>query len=595
MNDQKNAIILVRISTDRQFQQGETLGDQKIQCERFAQRQNWNIIETFEYVHSSTKVGVSYIDDICEYLKSHSNIDFLIIKSIDRFSRHGIIGYKELKKQIRKYGVKLIDTYQVIGEEINTLDHLGLKYSWSVINPSEQAELMEANRAEREVADILTRMIGAEISYRQKGYAVRNAPFGFVNEKIATKVDGIRVVRTPHPEEVKWIKKMFNLRVNTTLNDKQIVKRINRLGFKNRDRVRWGESSTGKKTPIGKIIGKPLGVKQLQRFIQQTEYAGVIHETWTKPKPVRTQYKGLVSIDTFNRANRGKVVILELPNNHLEVKLNVKEQVRSRHNPLFPFKNHVRCELCNKPLLASSPKGKSGKKFPTYHCDRNHKYWGVPRQKLHDQIYSFLESVKFDKDFLRLFKGVVLDTWKKKQKEAQQEAIDYGKNVIRLQGEQQAWLDKVPIVTGKIMMKKVEDEINKIELNIAQAKQQRDKREDEQVDIEETINLYIYFMEHPDKLIRNEPDPQQKGVLFGLLFEEIPTYENLVSGTPNLDGIFSLKEIKIGKKVDMVRPEGLEPPTLSSEAKCSNPLSYGRVCGSGGTRTHDILLKRQTL
>jgi hypothetical protein len=27
----------------------------------------------------------------------------------------------------------------------------------------------------------------------------------------------------------------------------------------------------------------------------------------------------------------------------------------------------------------------------------------------------------------------------------------------------------------------------------------------------------------------------------------------------------------------MVRPEGIEPPTLCSEDKCSNPLSYGRV------------------
>ena len=26
----------------------------------------------------------------------------------------------------------------------------------------------------------------------------------------------------------------------------------------------------------------------------------------------------------------------------------------------------------------------------------------------------------------------------------------------------------------------------------------------------------------------------------------------------------------------LVRPEGIEPPTLWSEARCSNPLSYGR-------------------
>ena len=30
----------------------------------------------------------------------------------------------------------------------------------------------------------------------------------------------------------------------------------------------------------------------------------------------------------------------------------------------------------------------------------------------------------------------------------------------------------------------------------------------------------------------------------------------------------------------VVRPEGLEPPTLWSEARCSNPLSYGRVSGA---------------
>ena len=28
---------------------------------------------------------------------------------------------------------------------------------------------------------------------------------------------------------------------------------------------------------------------------------------------------------------------------------------------------------------------------------------------------------------------------------------------------------------------------------------------------------------------------------------------------------------------EVVRPEGIEPPTLWSEARCSNPLSYGRM------------------
>ena len=32
-----------------------------------------------------------------------------------------------------------------------------------------------------------------------------------------------------------------------------------------------------------------------------------------------------------------------------------------------------------------------------------------------------------------------------------------------------------------------------------------------------------------------------------------------------------------GTDEGLVRPEGFEPPTLWSEARCSNPLSYGRM------------------
>ena len=32
-----------------------------------------------------------------------------------------------------------------------------------------------------------------------------------------------------------------------------------------------------------------------------------------------------------------------------------------------------------------------------------------------------------------------------------------------------------------------------------------------------------------------------------------------------------------GARSELVRPEGFEPPTLWSEARCSNPLSYGRM------------------
>ena len=35
---------------------------------------------------------------------------------------------------------------------------------------------------------------------------------------------------------------------------------------------------------------------------------------------------------------------------------------------------------------------------------------------------------------------------------------------------------------------------------------------------------------------------------------------------------------RAAERKELVRPEGFEPPTLWSEARCSNPLSYGRMC-----------------
>jgi len=81
--------------------------------------------------------------------------------------------------------------------------------------------------------DIMTRMIGAEIRYVRMGYRVRQAPFGYQNKKVETP-HGKRVILKPHPQESRWVIRMFELRLQGNLNDKEIVETINNLGFKTR-------------------------------------------------------------------------------------------------------------------------------------------------------------------------------------------------------------------------------------------------------------------------------------------------------------------------------------------------------------------------
>jgi hypothetical protein len=72
--------------------------------------------------------------------------------------------------------------------------------------PYQKAEILEAERANDEVRDILSRMVGAEIRYARMGYWVRQAPYGFMTAKIDTP-HGKRCILRPEPDEGPFVRK----------------------------------------------------------------------------------------------------------------------------------------------------------------------------------------------------------------------------------------------------------------------------------------------------------------------------------------------------------------------------------------------------
>jgi hypothetical protein len=60
---------------------------------------------------------------------------------------------------------------------------------------------------------------------------------------------------------------------------------------------------------IGKGGGNPLDKDAMDLFLRSPIYADINNEKWADGKPVRTVFEGLVSIETFNAANQGKIYI----------------------------------------------------------------------------------------------------------------------------------------------------------------------------------------------------------------------------------------------------------------------------------------------
>jgi DNA invertase Pin-like site-specific DNA recombinase len=542
-NNHKTCIVYCRVSTAKSAQEGESLDTQAGICRGFAEARGYEIVpdgKIFRETFSGRKDVRPVLDEVFEYIRANpGKVNYFVFRVIDRFTRGGSYSYEHIKKELARYGVTMIDTYGVIQPIKNTLEHVGFEYDWSTTSPSEVAEIVIANTAKAEVTNILTRMIGREIELTQQGFKIRASVDGYVNKKLY--VEGKkRVIQVPDPDRASYYVDMFTLRAAGALSDKEIVERLNARGFRTRTHNRWDRAH---EKIIGRTGGVPLTVKRLQETICRPIYCGVMCEKWTHWKPIKAQYEGLVSIEMFNQANRGKVFIKENPSgleilyNYHPEKMNAR---RTRHNPLFPYKNLVLCPRCQKPFSGSCPRSRNGKPHPTYHCSRKHKYLGIPKTKFDTAFEDFVARLKFHPDAFDSLQASFMNKYQERKKEIIQASADAHRTIADFRTEQKAKSDAFVATTSHVLRSRLEKEIEDLETMIRMASGESRKIDISTEDIERFKEYGKFFLEHLPKLFLNPENPRRQTTLFGLVFEAFPTYEEIAFGTPKLSWIFEL-------------------------------------------------------
>lgn len=579
------AIAIVRVSSTKQGLQGDSPEDQLRAIESLLPLRNDEIVEVFEWIESASEMtDTQPAWKAIEFCKKHPGIQRAYVKCLDRFTRGGADAYIELTKALSAQGVFVIDVYGIASDkQTNTMEHLGKKYKWSVFRPSYKAELLEAEKAKDEFRDIMTRLTTGSVNRVREGYAIGSPGYGYINQRIENENGRKVYILVPHPEEAKYIRRMFELKAEGK-TEAEIVEAINGMGFLTRTRYRRKKEGL-RIVRAGKIGNVPLSKKQLENFLKNPIYCGVsihshlayIEEKENSEKiehftPIVIKGEPLISVDLWNRANHGKRMIVVKDDGTAEIfkgKSLERYTKKSKRNKAYPYKEYLACHICHRVLKASAPRSKSGKHIPTYHCSTKHKYWGANGNQLHKNIERFIHHLEFSDEFREQFRTIMLEEWEKRRDIVNQDSISYEKEVLRIKEEQRAILDIMKMVTLVPMRQAYEEQYAELEKKKTAAMGRRDTKEVEEINIQTLISYCNYFMEHLDELLLDKEKPLESARLFSLCFDEAPTVFEILDGTPKLSPLFKLNEAYKKDK------------SILSE--------------SGGIRTLDTLLKRQLL
>ena len=147
----RRGVLAVRVSTVGQGTDGDSPEAQIEQGKRYGLSHHIEFVKTIVYLESAAGESQPMQDVIDYAIDVKNEIDVVVVKSIDRFTRGGSTAYDLLKRQLDPCSVDLEDMYGVISNvKVNTLEHLGVQYKWSVHTPSRKTELLEAERAKDE-------------------------------------------------------------------------------------------------------------------------------------------------------------------------------------------------------------------------------------------------------------------------------------------------------------------------------------------------------------------------------------------------------------------------------------------------------------
>ena len=361
--------------------------------------------------------------------------------------------------------------------------------------------------------------------------------------------------RWPHDAAIGYLKKDGRIVKDEHFAPiiKDILEKFSQGGWSYTDIARYAFEK-GVQTKSGKQ--KPTDA--MKNILRNYIYAGYVKTKLTE-KPIKGLHEPLVSLEVIQK-NRD--IVDGTINNY------------SLHgDDMFPLRGgFLLCKNCMNPMTASAPRGRSGGRYPQYHCNKEtckKRVTGVSPSvsvdKAHEDFRALLKSLRpLNEGVGRLFKQVVVRRWN----EQFEQAIVGSKKL-------QVSIDRCEDYELKINKKYIEGKITEFERDLQKKANEKELRElqrelaeldDYKENYKKIIDNAMQFIENPEIFWNQSDTPVKRMIQQFIAPKGIPYSAGTGFGTTqDIESYLLISKIggKSAEKVDLVAATGIEPVTSS--------------------------------
>ena len=548
--------IYCRVSWSKQSKYWESLDNQEQECRRYCENMGYTVLWVFKEQYTWTTNNRPKLEEVYDFIRnSELPITHIIIHKIDRNTRWGMRVHEGIKDKLKELWSTLRDTQGIMRDAKNVVQIDGIntdKYNWVTTNEEQYAENISVMISQDERNRILQRMLGQSIKNNKRGFKVRNSDFGFKNEKVMTE-KGKKTIQIENPEESFYIKKIYELRSETHFSDKKICDELNRLWFKTRKRYKWNKDKT---EIIWSMWQKSLCPEQLQRFIARSVYAGVICEEWTWNKAIKAPYEGLVSIDTWNKANKGKKKIVCESNHTYKILYDVqwteqKERFIRKlksYNPDFPYARMLKCSICWGKMTSEKSRSSTWRYYSYYTCrgkkGAKHKNHAFNSDKVNVSIQKYFSQITPNKDVLKVFDMICDEIYSEEKESVNTEKTIQESNISKLESKQKYILENInQLLPYPELLEAKNKELEDIKQKLKEHENTH-KTPKTEYSLERFKKFAHTTLTNLDTIITSTDEPEKIEFGFKFIFWEPIEYEKIKSRTHPIDHLLALASKK---------------------------------------------------